>query len=76
MEISNQGGPKRKCKWDDEELGPEESAPAMKKQAQSTKRAPKNKDKANQLGVKKGGLSRQASKAAGESTGTRRRSPK
>ena len=47
MEISNQGDAKRKCKQDDEELGPEESAPATKKQEQSTKRAPKNKDKAN-----------------------------
>ena len=76
MEINSQGGAKRKRKRDDEEFGPEESVPATKKQAQSTKRAPKNKDKANQLGVKKGGLSWQASKAANKSTGTRCRSPK
>ena len=73
MEINHQGGAKRKRKRDDEEFGPEESAPATKKQVQSTKRAPKNK---NQLGVKKGGLSRQVSKAANKSTGTRRRSHK
>ena len=52
MEISNQVGAKRKCKQEDKEFGPEESAPAMKKQAQSM-------DKANQPGMKKGGLSRQ-----------------
>ena len=72
VEISNEGGAKRKRKQDDEAFGPEESTPETKR----PKRAPKNKGKANQLGVKKGGLSRQASKAANKSTGTRRRAPK